>query len=114
MADLTREGAAELIELEWGRARQASEEGNDGMVRVCARRAAGVAIRFWLQQHPEPWGVDAMNQIRNVQRDQTIPQVVRTAAGRLLSRVTHEFGPPHREDPIEDSRTIVDHFLNVA
>ena len=35
------------VEKEVKRGRQAKEDGNVGMARVCARRAAGVAIRLW-------------------------------------------------------------------
>lgn len=112
MADLSREEAHEECGQELNRAGQAAAAGNAGMARVCARRAAGVAIRFWLQQHPRSmWGVDAMNQLRNVQLDQSVPQAVRTAAKRLTSRMNPEFGPSHKEDPVEDSRTIIQFFL---
>jgi len=112
MDGLTKEAALDLIEKEFSRAAQADGEGNNGMVRVCARRASGIAIRFWLQQHPRKfWGMDAMNQLRNVHLDQSVPLAVRSAARRLTQRITVEFEPPRKFDPVEDSRLIVNHFL---
>jgi len=112
MSEFTKEEAETLIDKEFTQAEQARGEGNDGMVRVCSRRAAGVAIRFWLQQHPRKfWGMDAMNQLRNVHLDQSVPLGIRSAARRLTSRITSEFAPPHQEDPVEDSKRIIEHFL---
>ena len=112
MDELTKEDAGGLIEKELFQAAQAAKEENSGMVRVCARRAAGIAIRFWLQQHPRKfWGTDAMNQLRNVHLDQGVPQGVRSAARRLTARITPEFESPYKTDPVEDSRMIINHFL---
>ena len=112
MDEMTVEDARTLIEKELAQASDAAREGNNGMVRVCARRAAGIAIRFWLQLHPRKfWGMDAMNQLRNVHLDQTVPQGVRSAARRLTARITPEFESPQKSDPVEDSKTVIDHFL---
>jgi hypothetical protein len=82
------------------------------MVRVCARRAAGSAIAFWLEANPRPgWGMDAMSRLRNLQEDETIPMEVRNAAIRLTARVTEQFTSPFTSDPIHDCTIIVDHFL---
>jgi hypothetical protein len=115
MDELTREAAVDLIEKEFSKAGQAAGEGNEGMVRVCSRRAAGIAIRFWLQQHPRKfWGMDAMNQLRNVHLDQSVPLGVRSAARRLTARIPAEFESPRKSDPVEDSRLIIQHFLENA
>jgi hypothetical protein len=115
MDEMTKEDAVALIGKEFSQATQAASEGNSGMVRVCARRAAGIAIRFWLQQHPRKfWGMDAMNQLRNVHLDQSVPLGVRSAARRLTARITPEFEPPQKSDPLEDSKLIIDHFLGIS
>jgi hypothetical protein len=109
---MTIQEAREEIEKETARARTAAEEGNDGMVRVCARRASGIAIRYWLQQHPRmEWGNDALNQLKNVQLDQSAPLAVRVAARRLLTRVSERLVQPDQQDPLEDCNTIVEFFL---
>jgi len=110
---MNKEQALGLIAREFAKAAAAKEVNNDGMVRVCARRAAGVAIRFWLQSNPrQGWGADAMNQLRNLQLDQTIPSPVRDAAMRLSTRITEQFTPAFSNDPVEDGKTIIDHLLN--
>jgi hypothetical protein len=44
----------EEIQKELARAQAALEAKNEGKVRVCCRRAAGLAIRRWLASQPEP------------------------------------------------------------
>ena len=68
---MTRTQTLERIEQEFATAHHARKTGNNGMVRVCARRAAGTAITNWLEQNQrEGWGVDAMNQLKNLQNDE--------------------------------------------
>lgn len=100
------------IEREFAIANHAQRIGNDGMVRVCARRAAGVAITFWLQSNARSsWGVDAMNQLRSLALEDSIPQDVREAAKRLSTKVTEQFTSPFSTTPLTDSKTIIHHFM---
>lgn len=109
---VTINNARERIEKECATAEQASNAGNEGMVRLCARRAAGVAIQHWLERNPHPdWGLDTMNRLRNLQREESIPQNVREAAKRLTEKVTAQFTPPSSTDPIHDARIIIDQLL---
>ncbi|MFN0158679.1 MAG: hypothetical protein ACKVRP_11495 [Bacteroidota bacterium] len=99
------------IEKEFAAAAQAQRVGNDGMVRVCARRAAGAAIGFWLRSHPHPeWGVDAMTQLRNLQIDDSTVETVRHAAERLTTKITEQFKAPFATDPLADARLIITHL----
>ena len=108
---MTKAQAFDHIEREFATATQARNKGNDGMVRVCARRAAGVAIACWLERSPrQGWGPDAMSQLRNLQLDSAIPQNIRDAASRLTTKITGQFTSPFSTDPIDDSKTII-HFL---
>ena len=109
---MTKEEALQSVEQELGRARQAAITGNIGMMRVCARRAAGAAIAYWLQFNERPdWRLDAMSRIRHLEADQSIPTNVREAAMRLMARVTPQFTPQYQTDPIEDSRIIIRQLL---
>ena len=109
---MTKEQALAQIEKEFATARQAEKAGNDGMVRVCARRAAGVAIGFWLQtQLRAGWGIDAMSQLRSLQADDSFPPEVRDAAGRLTTKITEQFTSPFATNPVEDSKKITQHLL---
>jgi hypothetical protein len=109
---MTKAKALEAIEKEFTTANRAREAGNDGMVRVCARRAVGIAISHWLEQNPrQGWGADAMSQLRNLQNDESIPQNVHDAAIRLTTKITAQFTSPFSTDPIDDSKTIIHHLL---
>lgn len=111
-AIMTKERILARIEKEFATAAAAKKQGNDGMVRVCARRAAGTAISFWLQMHPgNRWGVDAMNQLRQLQADLAIPDDVRAAAMRLTMKITSSFTSPSSTDPITDSTIIIRYLL---
>jgi hypothetical protein len=109
---MTKTQTLEQIEKEFATAKHAQEIGNDGMVRVCARRAAGVAIGYWLERNPRAsWGMDAMNRLKNLQRDAMIPIDVRDAAARLTTKITEQFTSPFPTDPIHDSKIIINHLL---
>jgi hypothetical protein len=107
------EDARQQIENELERARLALKSGNDGRARVCARRAAGIAIGVWLQQRDETgWPADAINRLRFTREQSSLPDDVRNAAARLTARVTPEFTSPLEPDPVEDALILVRHFLH--
>jgi hypothetical protein len=109
---MTKEETLRLVEQEFVLAKQAAAAGNDGMVRVCARRAAGVAIVFWLQFNDRPaWQSDSMSRLRHLEADPTFPLQIREAATRLTARITEKFTPRFPSDPIEDSVVIIRHLL---
>jgi hypothetical protein len=115
ISKMTRKQVLQLIEKEFVVAEQARKSGNEGMVRVCARRASGAAIAYWLQSNPRSgWGADAMNRLRNMQLDTSIPHAVRDAALRLTTKITDHFTAPFPTSPIEDSKIIVTYFLGIA
>lgn len=110
---MTRTQAITQIEKEFAAARYARENGNEGMARVCARRAAGIAIGCWLEDNPrEGWGTDALGRLRSVRLDESMPKDVRDAAMRLTTKVTQQFESQFTTDPIEDSKAIVNHLLH--
>ena len=110
--NMNKDQVIQNIEKEFAQGEQARKKGNEGMVRVCARRAAGHAITFWLESHPhQGWGVDAMNRLRNLQLEDSIPQLVREAALRLTTKITEQFTPAFPTDPVEDSKIIIDYLL---
>lgn len=109
---MTKEETLQLVEQEFATARQAATVGNDGMARVCARRAAGAAIAFWLQFNERPgWGTDAVSRIRHFEADTSFPQDVREAAMRLVARVTPRFTPRFPTNPIDDATVIIRYVL---
>lgn len=109
---MNKELVIKSVEKEFAKGEQARQKGNEGMARVCARRAAGLAIAYWLEYlRRDGWGPDAMNQLRNLQRDESMPQSVREAALRLTTKITEQFTSAFPTDPVEDSKIIIDYLL---
>ena len=107
----TKEYYFELIEKEFSTAREALKMGNDGKARVCARRAAGLAIAWFLSEHPNPaWGMDAMTQLLHLKEDPEFPQEIRDAAIHLTTKISERFTYPFSSDPMADARLIVHYF----
>lgn len=102
---------SERIKEELAKAEAALREGNDGMVRVCARRAVGLAAEAWLERFPgKHWRGDALNQLRQIWADESFPQDIRRAAERLMTKVTQRDTAPFSTDPIADARRIIAHL----
>ena len=75
------------IAREFSIAQHARQTGNEGMVRVCTRRAAGLAIAHWIKQNQKlGWRSDTMNQLETVAR---MHRSLRTS-GRLLENSQQE------------------------
>jgi len=97
------------IQQELAAARQARQAGNPGRARVCARRAAGLAIRAWYQAREGPgWGGDAMKQLKRLAADPAAVTPARAAAQRLLTKVDFDHKLPFDEDPLDDARVIIE------
>lgn len=101
----------EQIKQELVKATEGLQNGNDGMARVCARRAVAFASQRWAEEHHLPaWQGDAMQQLRQIQQDTQFPIPVREAAQRLLTKVTEQAQLPMTTDPIADAHIILDHL----
>lgn len=104
----TKESFLESIEKELLTAREAQAAGNSGKARVCARRAAGRAIAWFLTKHPHPdWGPDALSQLKHLKDEPGFSQECREAAARLASRVSEDFEYQFSSDPLEDAGIII-------
>lgn len=107
----TIEEVVRQLRKEFSTGRQALSVGNDGIARVCARRAAGVAITFWLRESGRTgWGVDAMSQLRHLLNEPYFPSEVQTAATRLAAKVTPQFTSTST-NPLNDCRVIIERLL---
>jgi len=99
------------ITQELAKATEGLHNGNDGLARVCARRAVAIATQHWNEQRDLPaWQGDAMQQLRKIQEHTTFPLPIREAARRLLTKVTEQAHSPMTTDPIADARIILDHL----
>ncbi|MEX2493315.1 MAG: hypothetical protein WD425_16305 [Nitrospirales bacterium] len=101
----------EQIEQELAKASEGLQRKNDGLARVCARRAVALAAQHWAKQrHMSDWQGDTIHQLRKIQEQATFPLSVREAAQRLLTKVTEQAQLPMTTDPITDARIILDHL----
>lgn len=103
------------IQRELDRAQKALEENNEGRVRVCARRAAGAAVRQWMSGRAQPpaWGQTAVNQLRALAVDSLAPESIQGAARRLSTTVERDHSLPFSEHPLEDARLIIEYFTQL-
>lgn len=96
------------VEAELEAARRARAAGNEGRARVCARRAAGRAIRDYYRRMEGPgWGGDALKQLERLKTDGAVPEPVRQAAARLTMVVDFDHRLPFPEDPLDDARRLI-------
>jgi hypothetical protein len=87
---------------------KARRAGNEGMARVCARRAAGWAIGHVHQRLPNKGQKpNAYQLLRWYGSRKDAPAALRQAALRLTRRITKEHEHPHRKDPLEDAEALV-------
>ncbi len=99
----------ELIEIqsEFNRAEQAHARGNEGQARVCARRAAGIAIREYLirrgERAPSASAYDLLNLLKD---DPNLPPNLKMIVDHLTLRVTEEFKLPVEADLIAEARSL--------
>lgn len=102
----------EEIERELRQGEKAEQEGNSGRARVCARRAAGIALEDHYSRMGKNEGKDAMKLLSHFSGEHDVPDDVRDAALRLQERVRHDFTSAS-EHPLNDARLIID-FVNTA
>ena len=96
----------EEIEKEVRQGEKAEQEGNSGRARVCARRAAGIALENYYARMGENPGKDAMKLLAQFSGASEIPGDVRDAALRLQERVRPDFTSASRQ-PLNDARLII-------
>ena len=100
------------VNAEFEKAEQARANGNEGQARVCARRAAGIAIREYLtRQGIRPPSVSAYDLLNLLKEDPRISPDLKLIADHLTLRVTEEFKLPVNADLIAEARTFCESLL---
>lgn len=100
------------IDAELEKAVQARARGNEGQARVCARRAAGIAIREYLTRKGiRPPSASAMDLLDLIKDDPHLPPDLKLIAEHLTLRVTEEFKLPVQADLIAEARVFCDGLL---
>lgn len=100
------------MQIEFDRATQARERGNEGRARVCARRAAGIAIREYLsRQAIRPPSSSAYDLLNLIKENTRLSPDLKQIADHLTLRVTEEFKLPVDVDLIAEARTFCEDLL---
>ena len=100
---------------EFEKAQQARINRNEGQARVCARRAAGIAIREYLTRNgtrvPSMSAYDLLNLLKE---DALLPPHLKLVVDHLTVRVTEEFELPIEADLIAEARILCDWLLDTT
>ena len=100
------------IEAELEKAVQARARGNEGQARVCARRAAGIAVREYLTRRGiRPPSVSAYDLLNLLKEDANLSPPLRRIADHLTLRVTEEFKLPVEADLVAEARTFCEELV---
>ena len=103
--------ASAMEELD--QARLAKEAGLDGKSRVLARRAAGLAIRAWLEtSSPSLTRLSLNNLIKDKQVRQLLPMSLHESLERLITRVDQQYHLPEKFDLVADADQIIKALSN--
>ncbi|MCA9544567.1 MAG: hypothetical protein KC613_09255 [Myxococcales bacterium] len=104
-------------EVELAQANEAWRGGNAGKGRVGSRRAAGMALKAWLEAGARPvgqgqvYGTSFMHHLRAVADDGELPVAIREAGWRLAARPAPEGGfqvpLPQGLTPMQDAQAIM-------
>ena len=103
------------IESELEKAEQARARGNEGQARVCARRAAGIAVREYPnRQGIRPPSVSAYDLLNFLKEDPHLSTELRLIADHLTLRVNEEFKLPVEADLVAEARTFCKTLISNA
>ncbi len=100
------------INAEFEKAEQARALRNEGQARVCARRAAGIAIREYLtRQGLRPSSASAYDLLNLLKDDPRLSPDLKQIADHLTLRVTEEFKLPVNVDLVAEARKFCEELL---
>lgn len=94
-----------ISELE--QAQRARAQSKEGQARVCARRAAGLAIKDYLTRKGiQSVSASALDLLNTIKEEPLLPADLKLVAEHLTLRVTEEFKLPIDVDLIAESRQL--------
>ena|SRR5690242_4409826 len=100
------------INAELEKAEQARGAGKEGQARVCARRAAGIAVREYLIRGGiRPPSTSAYDLLNLLKEDPALSPDLKQIADHLTLRVTEEFKLPVQADLIAEARKFCEELL---
>jgi HEPN domain-containing protein len=95
------------LKAEFDKATQARIKKNEGQSRVCARRAAGVAIReYFNRRETQPPNTSAIDLLNLLKEQPHLPADIREIVEHLTLRVTEEFDLPVQADLVAEARIL--------
>jgi hypothetical protein len=102
----------ETIRRELRQAKSAHMSGNVGLARVCARRAAGIAIGKYLADNelPDP-SPSAFDRLKYIETLPEIPKNVRNSVNYLTERVNENFELSSKADLIVEAQNLINTLL---
>jgi hypothetical protein len=102
----------EKLNTEFDLAASAQAQGNEGRARVCARRAAGVAIReYFIRRGISPHSSSAYDLLTRLTESPEIAPDLKQICIHLTMRVTDEFKLPVNVDLVDESRNLCSALL---
>ena len=100
------------LQSEFERAEAARTRGNEGQARVCARRAAGIAIReYYARRGQSVRTPSAYDLLQLLAEEPHLSPDLKQAAAYLTLRVTEEFKFPVDVDLLDEARKLCDGLL---
>ena len=100
------------IQQELEKAEEARTRGNEGQARVCARRAAGIAIREYLtRKGTPPPSLSAVDLLTLLKDDPLLSPDLKLIVDHLTLRVTEEFKLPVDVDLVAEARKLCTELL---
>jgi hypothetical protein len=101
------------IQHEFEQAQRARAKGNEGQARVCARRAAGIAIRdYYTRKGMRLPSRSAHDLLHLIKDEAPLPPALKLVADHLTLRVTEEFKLPVEADLIAEAKSLCEWLLN--
>ena len=93
--------------------KKALNEANEGKARVCARRAAGLAVNFWLlKNNITSSDLSAAVCLNKIKEYHHLPDPVIEAAEKLTAKVNMLEAGSITLDPLKESLILIDYFLS--
>jgi hypothetical protein len=100
---------------EINKAYQARQDRNEGMARVCARRAAGAAVKAYLSVNqipiPTPTAIDLLQDSRALEH---IPQKLHPIMEHLTLRVGADHNLPAGIDLLSETTVLIEMLQNLG
>lgn len=95
-------------------AKQSRLEGNEGRARVCARRAAGAAVKLFLGKKDLVSNSDnALQSLEIFQTEIELPDRISTAVSWLVQRVDENHNLPNEIDLIHEANLVLKFLENI-